>query len=178
MARRARREPRIPEAPVALDAAGESLASLLGEIFGDGAAGFGARVGAAVDEVTLTVSPEDVPAVCAICKTDPRLKFDYLRCLSVVDYAEASGEFEVNYHLYSLDIRHKMVVKTRLPEDAPVVPTVTGVWGGADWYERESNDLFGVRFEGHTNLVPLLLYEGFEGYPGRKSFPFHDYDEW
>ena len=177
MARRARREPRIPEAPVALDAAGENLASLIREIFGPEAE-FDAQVGAEVDEVTLTVRPEDVPAVCAMCKNDPRLKFDYLRCLSVVDYVDSSGEFEINYHLYSLDIRHKMVVKTRAPESAPVVPTVTGVWVGADWYERESNDLFGVRFEGHTNLVPLLLYEGFEGYPGRKSFPFHDYDEW
>ena len=178
MARRARREPRIPEAPVALDAAGESLVSLLREVFSSEAAGFDVQVGAEVDEVTLTIGPDDVPAVCAICKHDPRLKFDYLRCLSVVDYVDSSGEFEINYHLYSLDIRHKMVVKTRVPEDSPVVPTVTGVWGGADWYERESNDLFGVRFEGHTNLVPLLLYDGFEGYPGRKSFPFHDYDEW
>ena len=178
MARRARREPRIPEAPVALDAAGESLASIVRDIFGPEAAGFDVQVGAEVDEVTLTVRPEDVPAVCSICKNDPRLKFDYLRCLSVVDYVESSGEFEINYHLYSLDIWHKMVVKTRVTEDSPIVPTVTGVWTGADWYERESNDLFGVRFEGHTNLVPLLLYEGFEGYPGRKSFPFHDYDEW
>ncbi len=175
MARRARREPRIPEAPPALDSVGENLASLVLEIFG---AGFEAEVGAAVDEVTLTISPEDVPAVCDICKNDPRLKFDYLRCLSVVDYVEGSGEFEVNYHLYSLDFRHKMVVKTRLPEDAPVVRSVVGVWTGADWFERESNDLFGVVFEGHPNLAPLLLYEGFEGYPGRKSFPFHDYDEW
>ncbi len=178
VARRARREPRIPEAPVALDAAGEALASLVSGIFGPEAAGFDTQVGAAVDEVALTVKPEDVPAVCAICKSDPRLKFDYLRCLSVVDYAASSGEFEVNYHLYSLGLRHKMVVKTRLPEDSPVVPTVTGVWKGADWYERESRDLFGVSFDGHPNLAPLLLYEGFDGYPGRKSFPFHDYDEW
>ena len=178
MARRARREPRIPEAPVALDAAGESLAALLGVMLGDRAAGFDARVGAEVDEVTLTVRPEDVPAACALCKNDSRLKFDYLRCLSVVDYVQASGEFEMNYHLYSLDIRHKMVVKTRLLEEAPVVPTVTGVWAGADWYERESADLFGVRFEGRADLYPLLLYDGFEGYPGRKSFPFHDYEEW
>ncbi len=178
MARRARREPRIPEAPVALDAAGEGLAMLVGEIFGPEALGLDVRVGAAVDEVTLTVRPEDIPMVCSVCKNDPRLDFDYLRCLSVVDYAESSGEFEVNYHLYSLNIRHKMVVKTRLPEDTPVAPTVTGVWAGADWYERESYDLFGVRFEGHLNLVPLLLYDGFEGYPGRRSFPFHDYDEW
>ena len=178
MARRTRREPRIPEAPVALDAMGESLASLVREIFGPEADRFDVQVGAEVDEVTLTARPEDVPAICAICKSDPRLKFDYLRCLSVVDYVESSGEFEINYHLHSLDIRHKMVVKTRLSEDSPVVPTVTGVWGGADWYERESNDLFGVKFDGHPNLVPLLLYEGFEGYPGRRSFPLHDYDEW
>ena len=139
---------------------------------------FDAALGAAVDEVTLTVPPDLVPEVCGMCKTDPRLDFDYLRCLSVVDYVESTAEFEINYHLYSLNRRHKMVVKTRVPEDSPRVPTVTGVWVGANWYERESHDLFGVVFDGHPNLVPLLLYDGFEGFPGRKSFPFHDYDEW
>ena len=94
------------------------------------------------------------------------------------DVGMSSGELEVNYHLYSYSLRHKMVVKTRVPEEMPVVPTVTGVWAGAGWHERESHDLFGVRFEGHPNLVPLLLYEGFEGFPGRKNFPFHEYDEW
>ena len=68
MARRARREPRIPEAPVALDAAGENLASLIREIFGPEAE-FDAQVGAEVDEVTLTVRPEDVPAVCLCART-------------------------------------------------------------------------------------------------------------
>jgi NADH-quinone oxidoreductase subunit C len=85
---------------------------------------------------------------------------------------------EVNYHLFSLNSRHKMVVKTNLAPEDPVVPSVISVWSGANWYERESHDLFGVVFSGHPNLVPLLLYEGFEGFPGLKSFPFHDYDEW
>ena len=111
----------------------------------------------AVDEVTLTVRPESVVSVCSVCKSDQRLDFDYLRCLSVVDYVEASGELEINYHLYSYSLRHKMVVKTRVPEEMPVVPTVTGVWLGAGWYEREGHDLFGVRFEGHSNLVPSAL---------------------
>ena len=175
MARRARREPTVPTAPPALDAEGEALSALVSEIFGgeDGVA-----VGAAVDEVTLTVPPESVARVCADCKNDPRLDFDYLRCLSVVDYESQSGELEVNYHLYSLKSRRKMAVKTRTPADSPAVPTVTGVWAGANWYERESQDLFGVTFKGHPNPSPLLLYEGFEGFPGRKSFPFHDYDEW
>ena len=175
MARRTRRELSIPEAPVALDAAGEALAQLVREVFGTEA---DAEVGAAVDEVTLTVRPESVVSVCTVCRSDPRLYFDYLRCLSVVDYLETSGGLEVNYHLYSYSLRHKMVVKTRVSEDRSVVPTVTGVWAGADWHERECHDLFGVRFEGHSNLVPLLLYEGFQGFPGRKSFPFHEYDEW
>ena len=175
MARRPRRVLTIPEAPQALDAAGDALSGLVQEVFGLEP---GVEVGAAVDEVTLTVRPESVVSVCGVCKSDPRLDFDYLRCVSVVDYVEASGDLEINYHLYSYSLRHKMVVKTRVPEDRPVVPTVTGVWVGADWHERESHDLFGVRFEGHPNLVPLLLYEGFEGFPGRKSFPFHEYDEW
>jgi NADH-quinone oxidoreductase subunit C len=54
---------------------------------------------------------------------------------------------------------------------------VTSVWRAADWYEREAHDLFGVHFEGHPDLSPLLLYEGFEGYPGRKEYPFNDYQE-
>jgi len=55
---------------------------------------------------------------------------------------------------------------------------VTGIWRSANWYEREAHDLFGVEFKGHPNLLPLLLYDEFEGFPGRKSFPFHEYDEW
>ncbi len=175
MARRPRREPAIPEAPAALDAMGDALAATLEEVFGSDS---GMQIAAAVDEVTLTVPPDRAADVCSVCKNDPRLDFDYLRCLSVVDYVDPSGEFEINYHLYSLEKRHKMVLKTRVPEDQPAVPTVTGVWAGANWYEREGHDLFGIVFDGHPDLVPLLLYEEFEGFPGRKSFPFHDYDEW
>ena len=112
MTRRPRRVLTIPEAPPALDAAGDALARLVQEIFSPE---LDAEVGVAVDEVTLTVRPESVVPVCSVCKSDPRLDFDYLRCLSVVDYMEASGELEVNYHLYSYSLRHKMVVKARVP---------------------------------------------------------------
>ena len=166
-----RREPEIPEAPVALDDRGKALSALLPEVL----SGFDVEIGAAVDEVIVTAKPEDVPTVCRIAKEDPQLNFDYLRCLTVVDYVE---RLEVIYHLYSLEKRHKMVVKTSVPPEAPTVPSVVSVWRGADWFEREGHDLFGVVFQGHPNLAPLLLYDGFEGYPGRKSFPFHDYEEW
>ena len=172
MAQRHRREPEIPLAKVALDTKGEFLTALVNEVFSEA---HDVEIGAAVDEVTLTVQPDTIPEVCRILRDDPRFGFDYLRCLSVVDYEE---RLEVNYHLFSLEQLHKMVVKTNVSPDDPQAPSVLGVWRTADWYERESHDLFGVVFTGHPNLVPLLLYEGFEGFPGRKSFPFHEYDEW
>ena len=164
-----RREPRVAEARVALDARGRDLSALLPEVYPD------LEVGAAVDEVVVTVEAANLLAVCQTAKAEPRLAFDYLRCLSAVDYVD---RIEVVYHLFSLEIRHKMVVKTSVPAESPQVPSVVSIWKGADWFEREAHDLFGVEFEGHPNLAPLLLYEGFEGNPGLKSFPFHDYDEW
>ena len=82
------------------------------------------EIGAAVDEVTVTVDPQLVPEVCRIAKDHPDLDFDYLRCISAVDYIE---RIEVNYHLFSLRRRHKMVVKTNVPPDEPQVPTVVTV---------------------------------------------------
>ena len=169
--RRQRRQPVIPTAPVALDTRGAALSELLAQVFAD----FDVELSAAVDEVTLTAQPKDVLTVCRIARQHADIDCGYLRCLSVVDYVE---RLEVNYHLFSLDKRHKFVVKTSVSPDAPNVPSIVSVWRGADWFEREAHDLFGVVFDGHPDLSPLLLYDGFEGFPGRKSFPFHDYDEW
>ena len=171
MTERPRREPKVAEAPVALDERGEALSALLPEVLKD----FDVEFGAAVDEVTVTARPDDIPAVCRTLKTNPDLDLSYLRCISVVDYVE---RIEVVYHLLSLANGYKAVVKTSLDPDAPRVPSLVSVWPGADWFEREGHDLYGVVFEGHPNLAPLLLYEGFEGYLGRRSFPLHDYDEW
>jgi NADH-quinone oxidoreductase subunit C len=171
VAQRHKREAAAPRAGVALDDRGENLKGLLPSVFES----LDVDIGSAFDEVVLTVKPEDVPAVCSLAKETLQLDFDYLRCLSVVDYVE---RLEVDYHLFSYAKGHKMVVKTSVPPDDPRVASVVSVWRAADWFEREGHDLFGVVFEGHPDLAPLLLYEGFEGHPGRKSFPFHDYDEW
>ena len=165
-----RREGAAPQAQVALDERGQALSALL-----PGLLGGAVEIGAAVDEVVVTVKPQDVPAACRLAKDTPELDFDYLRCISVVDYED---RLEVVYHLLSLSKRHKMVVKTSVSPDEPYLPTVTSIWRAADWFEREGHDLFGVVFQGHPDLAPLLLYEGFEGFPGRKSFPFHEYAEW
>ena len=166
-----RREPKVAEARVALDERGRALSALLPEVY----PALNVDIGAAVDEVVVTVGAVGLLEVCRTARDDSRLAFDYLRCLSAVDYVD---RIEVVYHLFSLERRHKMVVKVSLAADSPQVPSVVSVWKGADWFEREAHDLFGVEFEGHPDLSPLLLYEGFEGHPGRKSFPFHEYDEW
>ena len=154
-----------------LDKQGEALMALLpGPL-----ASFKLEITSALDEVIVTVAAEQLLEVCDVLKQDSSLAFDYLRCLSVVDY---ETKLQLVYHLWSREHRHKIVLKVDTkPEDAKV-PSVTGLWRSADWFEREGHDLFGVSFEGHPDMKPLLLYEGFEGYPGLKSFPFHDYEEW
>ena len=120
------------------------------------------------------VKPQDIADVCRILKEEPSLSFKLLLCLAGVDYKEY---IQIVYVLLSLEHEHKLLIKTDVLYDDLHLPTVTSVWRGADWYEREAHDLFGVVFDGHPNMAPLILYEGFEGYPGRKEHPFHDYQE-
>ncbi len=101
-------------------------------------------------------------------KTDPQLDCRYFTFLSAVDW-EAAG-FEVLVVVFSLTFVATVVAHVRVPADAPSVPSLTAVYSGADWHERECAEMFGIDFEGHPNLVKLYLPEDFEGYPLRKSF--------
>ena len=123
----------------------------------------------------VTVKPSEIVKACRILKDAPALSFKMLLCLAGVDYEE---RFEVVYVLLSLEHENTLVVKVELAYEDPRIPTVTPVWRAAGWYEREAHDLFGIVFEDNPDLSPLVLYEGFEGYPGRKSFPFHEYTEY
>lgn len=155
----------------ALDEKGKALQGLLEEVFKE----LPIEVGTDLDLVRVQVPREHIVAFCRKAKEEPRLDFKALLCLSVVDYKE---KFQVVYHLLSLRQGHKMVVKVDVPYETPQVPSVTSVWGAAEWFEREGAELFGVVFEGHPDPRPLLLWEGFEGYPMRKDYPYHDYQEW
>ena len=154
----------------ALSQPSRELLDLAAEVFKD----FHPRRGVLHDLPQLTVEPGDMAQVCRLAKEDSRLSVKQLLCLACVDHRES---FELVYILHSLDPEWTLAVKTSVPYDAPQVPSITSVWRAAEWYEREAHDLFGVTFDGHPNPEPLLLYEGFEGFPGRKEFPFHDYQE-
>ena len=156
---------------LALSQKGQALATLMAKALEQ----FHPEVGGLGDDPVITIQPRDIEEVGRICKEDLDLDFKLLHCLTVVDYQDS---FQVVYHLYSLGKGQKAVLKANVSYDDPRIPSLVDVWRGADWYEREGHDLFGVVFEGHPNLTPLILYDGFEGYPGRKSFPFHEYQEW
>jgi len=117
------------------------------------------------------VAAEAIDEVAAFCKLEPDLAFDNLMCLSAVDYnKETPPRMEVVYHLFSYKHAHTFVLKVMLPRENPVLPTVEGVWGVANWHEREAYDLFGVVFTGHSDLRRILLPDDWEGHPLRKDW--------
>ena len=130
--------------------------------------------GALNDIPQVSVGKEHTLEACRLMKTDPRIAANMLLCLACVDYSEY---FQMVYVLQSLEPERTVVLRTDVPYSDATVPSVTSVWRAADWYEREAHDLFGVSFDGHPDLAPLLLYDGFEGFPGRRDFPFNDYQE-
>ncbi len=104
---------------------------------------------------------------------DDRCRFEQLCDLTCVDYLnfpEARDRYGVTYSLLSITKGHRLWVKCFVNDPAPEVPTVTDIWKGADWLEREVFDMFGVRFAGHPDLRRLLLPEDWEGHPLRKSY--------
>ena len=170
-----KREIKAPVVRESLDQRGENLHKILKESITDF---LGAEISVSIDMVTVKIDSVHLVELCDRLKFTEKFGFDYLSCITVVDYEEEQERFEMIYHLISIRLHHKMAIKVSLPSNDPTVPSVLGVWKSADWFEREAHDLFGIKFEGRENLLPLLLYEGFEGYPGRKSYPFHDYGEW
>ena len=117
---------------------------------------------------SLLVKAESLSEIAGYLKSTAGLDFDYLTAITAVDYIDC---FEVVYQLTSLKHNHSLVVKTRCYQrDNPALPSVVGLWRGADFQGREIYDLFGISFKGHPNLKRIVLWEGFEGYPLRKDF--------
>ena len=113
------------------------------------------------------VPAAEVPSVLKFLRDDGRFSFGRLENLTAVDY---KTYFEVVYHLFSWDTGLWITVKAKLPHDDPNVPSVTGVFPGADFEEREVFDLMGIGFAGHPNLRRVLLPDNFEGHPLRKDY--------
>jgi NADH-quinone oxidoreductase subunit C len=121
----------------------------------------------------IELAPAGLQEVCQFLRDDPRLYFDYLECLSGIDMGPESGKLGVVYHLMSIPHGHRIVLKcfiSRVPHPENTLPSVTSVWLGADWHEREAYDLFGIRFSGHPDLRRILMPEDWTGHPLRKDY--------
>lgn len=119
------------------------------------------------------VAPWEIERVAEHMRDDAELAFDYLECITGVDYPDQK-KIVVVYHLWSYERRHRAVVKAFLDRDDPAMPTLVNVWSVANWQERECFDLLGVLFEGHPDLRRLLLPDDWEGYPLRKDYEEKD----
>ena len=122
-------------------------------------------------DLSIQVRKNDLVRVCSFLRSDPELSFDMLIDLLGVDMYRPEGRFEVVYNLYSLKNASYVRLKVLVEEAEPVVPTVTGIWSAANWHERETFDMIGVRFSGHPDLRRLYMPEEFEHHPLRKDFP-------
>ena len=120
---------------------------------------------------TAVIEPAKIREVCEFLKTDAAMHFQMVTDITCVDWLGRDPRFEVVYHLYSVAKKHRIRLKCRLPEGDPKLPSVTPVWKGANWFEREVYDMYGVVFDGHPDLRRILLYPEFVGHPLRKDYP-------
>lgn len=123
----------------------------------------------------LLIHPDHITAVCLELRNNPNTYFDFLSCLTGVDYGTEANRFGVVYHLASIPYQTQLTLKiskenNRDMNELPTFPSITSVYRSADWHEREAYDLTGIFFEGHPDLRRILLPDDWEGFPLRKDY--------
>jgi len=120
-------------------------------------------------ETTLLVERDDLHGICRLARYE--LGFTYLVDISGLDHFGEEPRFEVAYELYQFEQGDHLRLKIRVSEDDLSAPTVSDIWATADWHERETYDMYGIRFSGHPDLRRILMWEGYPFFPLRKDFP-------
>jgi len=154
----------------------EGALEKLGETIAGGLAGSVLGHWVANDELTVVATPRDIVKVMTFLRDDERCQFWNFVDVTAVDWPARERRFDVVYHLLSPKLNVRIRVKAEVGEGTPV-PSVISVFPGADWFEREAYDLYGVLFTGHPDMRRLLTDYGFEGHPLRKDFPMTGFVE-
>jgi NADH-quinone oxidoreductase subunit C len=123
-------------------------------------------------ELTLSIAPGAIRAACATAKA---AGYNFFEDLTAVDWFPASPRFRLSYALLSHRLKERIRLSVPVDEPDPAVESITPVWPGANYFEREVFDLFGIRFEGHPNLRRILMPDDWKGYPLRKDYPVEGY---
>ena len=124
------------------------------------------------NELTLTIAAGELRAAAATLQA---AGYNFFEDLTAVDWFPASPRFQLSYHLLSHSFKERIRLRVMLEETEPSVESITPVWAGANFYEREVFDLFGIRFEGHPNLRRILMPDDWKGHPLRKDYPVEGY---
>jgi NADH-quinone oxidoreductase subunit C len=126
----------------------------------------------AFGELTLTIAPSEIRTAAATLQA---AGYNFFEDMTAVDWFPSEPRFQLSYHLLSHKLKERIRLRVLLNEMDPSVESITSVWAGANYYEREVFDLFGIRFEGHSNLRRILLPDEWEGHPLRKDYPVEGY---
>ena len=127
------------------------------------------------NELTIWIERTSIREACQTLKSDPQIPYNALSDITCVDWYPNQPRFEVVYQLFSIPAKKFVRLKVRLPGEDPSVDSLTPVWPGADLFEREVFDLFGVRFNQHPNLKRIMMPDDWEGHPLRKDYPVEGY---
>lgn len=128
------------------------------------------------DQPRITLSKESVLEVCRFLRDDPEIAYTYPADVTAADYPNREKRFEVVYHIYSFVRNDRLRIKV-LAGDGESVPSLTGIWAGANWLEREVFDMFGITFDNHPGLKRILLPEEWVGHPLRKDYDILKQDQ-
>jgi NADH-quinone oxidoreductase subunit C len=123
------------------------------------------------DELTIKLNKKRIVDVCKFIKEDPDLQFNYCTDVTAVDWAKRKNRFTVVYNIFSLNLSSRLRLKADVDESDCSIDSVSSVWGSANWHERETYDMYGIKFNNHPDLRRMYMPEEFEHHPLRKDFP-------
>lgn len=136
------------------------------------------KFGSALEEVSdfrndlcLTIAKEQIVALGKFLKEDSDLEFIMCKDVTAIDWATRKKRFTTVYHVYSFKLNSVLRIKANIDDDPPTIESVASIWKSADWYERETWDMYGIKFINHPDLRRMYMPEGFEYHPLRKDFP-------
>jgi NADH-quinone oxidoreductase subunit C len=123
------------------------------------------------EELTIKFPKENIVSVCEFLKTDSELEFIYCTDITAIDWAKRKDRFTIVYNIYSFKNNFRLRLKADVDESDCAIDTVSSVWKGANWQERETYDMYGIKFNNHPDLRRMYMPEDFEHHPLRKDFP-------
>ena len=123
------------------------------------------------DDLCITIKKDQIVNLGKFLKEDLELQFIMCKDVTAIDWATRKKRFTTVYHIYSLQLNYTLRLKSNIDDDPPTIETVSSVWKSANWYERETWDMYGIKFVNHPDLRRMYMPEGFEYHPLKKDFP-------